>query len=120
MLKILVVDDDPRVHRSLSALFEGHEVVTCDTVKDAKYTIVMNSIAPFDVIVSDERIPGEKGHTLINWCIQSAIDSKLVMLTAVPIDKEFRDKIREPEKVFFVSKPWDPQKLLDIVVGEDD
>ena len=117
MLKILIVDDDPRVHRSLSALLEEHEVITCDTVKDAKYTIIMNSIAPFDVVICDERIPGDKGHTLINWCIQNSIESRLIMLTAVPIGQEFRGKVKEPEKVSFVSKPWDPDKILSIVVG---
>jgi len=117
MLKILLIEDDPRVHRSLKALFEGHNVINCETVKDAKYTIIMNSIAPYDAIICEENIPGEKGHTLINWCVENSIQSKLIMLSAVPMGDEFREKLVDPEKVTFVAKPWDPEKLIDVVVG---
>jgi len=115
MQKILLVEDDSRVYRALDALFEGDKLINCETVKDAKYTIIMNSIAPFDAIICEENIPGEKGHTLINWCIENAIESKLVMLTAVPTGNEFQEKIVDKDKVSFIPKPWDPEKLVSII-----
>ena len=117
MLKILVVDDDIRVQRSLTALLEGHEVICRSSVKDAKYALVMNMVEPFDVIICDEAMPVEKGHTLINWCHENPIDSKLIMLTAVENDQEMLSKIKYIEDVSILNKPWDSKELLNLVTG---
>ncbi len=116
-MKILIIDDEPRVLRALSVLLEDHDVITCETVKDAKYMILMNSIQPFDVIICDERMPVDRGHELMSWCNQNSIESKLIMLTSVPIDGDLKSKIKDYEKIVFMSKPWNPRKFVNEVIS---
>ena len=106
MSKILLVDDEPKVLRALTAaLEEKHEVYVSETGVEAKSAI--NDSGPFDAIISDELMPGVKGHELLNWCQRKTPQSKLMMLTGLPVTEELKQKIDNVGNISIFTKPWD-------------
>lgn len=108
--RILLVDDEPKVLRALNAALDiEFEVHTSDSAVNAK-TLIKNE-GPFDVIVSDQVMPGVKGHEFLNWCAKNAPKSKRMMLTGLPISDELRLDLVDVEKVEIFSKPWNIETI---------
>ena len=106
MSRVLLVDDEPKVLRALTAaLEEEHEVFVSETGVEAKSAI--SESGPFDAIISDELMPGVKGHELLNWCRHNSPQSKLMMLTGLPVTDELKQKIGHAEEISIFTKPWD-------------
>ncbi len=105
MSKILLVDDEPKVLRALCAALElDHEVHVSESVTKAQKAILESG--PFDAVISDEIMPGTKGHELLNWCRVNSPTSKRMMLTGLPITEEFKDEIEDIDSVSVFKKPW--------------
>jgi len=110
MSKILLVDDEPKVLRALYAALElDHEVHLSGSVTEAQKAILGSG--PFDAVISDEIMPGTKGHELLNWCRANSPTSKRMMLTGLPITEEFKNEIEDIDSVSIFKKPW---KIADI------
>ena len=62
-LRVLVVDDEPTVRNLIQDLLtaDGHEV---ETLADGRQVLARVATAPFDVIVTDMRMPAMSGRTL--------------------------------------------------------
>ncbi len=111
MGKILLVDDEPKVLRALTAALEDdYEVCVSESGSDAKSMISSGEV--FDVIITDELMPDVKGHDLLNWCGQHAPDSKLMMLTGLPVTEELKQQLHDVQAVTIVTKPWDLEQLI--------
>ena len=63
MSHILIVEDEPVIRGALRKLLERHDhsVTEADSVEQARD----NNLNQFDLIISDLRLPGEPGTTLI-------------------------------------------------------
>lgn len=110
MCRILLVDDEPRVLRSLSAALElDHEIVATASGEEAMS--LASQSGPFDAIISDELMPGTKGHELLNWCRENTPQSKLVLLTGLPVTPELKQEFHSESEVSFLSKPWNINEL---------
>lgn len=114
MAKILLVDDEPKVLRALTAALElDHDVYSAQSGAEAKNSIKKEG--PFDAILSDELMPGLKGHELLNWCRKNTPDSKRIMLTGLPITPELKAKFQDIEQVSIFSKPWDIGRIENLL-----
>jgi len=110
MSKILLVDDEPRVLRSLTAALElDHDIITSESADQAIEAI--QTKGPFDAIISDQLMPGQKGHEFLNWCQTNTPSSKRFMLTALPISSELKRQFTAHNDVTIFTKPWN---LLDL------
>ncbi len=80
-LRILLVDDDPAVRRSLSETLseEGHEVRTSENAEEALSQVA--EYAP-DLILSDIRMPGLSGIELLERVKQQAPSVDVILMTA--------------------------------------
>ena len=60
MFKILVVDDDPNVNKSICTFLNrnGYQAAGCTNVNDALYKMYDE---PFDLVISDIMMPGTDG-----------------------------------------------------------
>jgi DNA-binding NtrC family response regulator len=80
-LRLLLVDDDPAIRRSLSETLseEGHEVRASESADDALSRLAED--AP-DLILSDIRMPGTDGVELLQRVKQRAPSVDVILMTA--------------------------------------
>jgi DNA-binding NarL/FixJ family response regulator len=110
MRRILFVDDEPRILDGLSRMLRGlrneWEMVFAQGGCEA-----LNSCAsaPFDVVVSDARMPGMDGSELLKEIIRLYPDTVRIILSG----QCSRDSVLKSVAVAhqFLSKPCDPRSL---------
>lgn len=78
---ILIVDDEKNYPRILSAVLEeeGYETLTCHSGEDA-LTLLEN--ADVDLVLTDMRMPGMDGITLLQAIREKGADLPVIMMTA--------------------------------------
>jgi two-component system response regulator TctD len=111
-MKILVVEDDPPLRRSLTASLEseGHEAVCAETGEIA-LTLALAHGADFDAVVLDIGLPDIDGFEILGRLRREGLPTPIVMLTA-------RDAVRDRIAGLdmgaddYVLKPFDPFELV--------
>ena len=80
-MKILIVDDEPNIRRTLRAALEaaGHAVGEAETVEDALRTVDRET---FDVALVDLRIGRDSGLDLLDRIVEQAPRTAVVIITA--------------------------------------
>lgn len=111
-MKILVVEDDPPLRRSLTATLEseGH-VAICAETGEAALALAMSPGADFDAVVLDIGLPDIDGFEILGRLRREGLATPIVMLTA-------RDAVRDRIAGLdmgaddYVLKPFDPFELV--------
>lgn len=115
MPRVLVVDDDPQVLRLLRVNFEleGYEVMSATNGEEALELVRGDSP---DVVVCDVMMPGIDGLEVVR---RLRADPATVTLPLVVVSaKAQRSDVRQGLKLgadAYVTKPFDPAELLDVV-----
>ncbi|HET9909095.1 MAG TPA: response regulator [Anaerolineales bacterium] len=82
--RILVVDDDPKVlfmlRESLEKLGNGYGIATA---ADGQQALVKAQNQPFDLIISDVKMPGIDGIQLVEMIRSLNIETMLIWITAL-------------------------------------
>lgn len=85
-MKILVCEDEQpwRQIIELTLTPRGHEVVLTENVAEAvvAFETSRTGDAPFDLIISDVRVPGPSGYSLAGYVRGAGYKGRLAMLTA--------------------------------------
>lgn len=111
--KVLCVDDEPGLLRSLRWLLRGqYEVALAGSGADA---LALLSAENFDVVISDQRMPGMTGTELLARARQVSPRSIRLLLTGYSDFNAVLSSVNDSEVFRFISKPWDNQKLLETV-----
>ncbi len=78
--RVLVVDDDPLVRKSLAGLLdlEGHQVEVSDSVDSARGLLGSSS---FHLVFADVKMPGADGFELLDFVRESYPQTSVVMMT---------------------------------------
>ncbi len=106
---VLCVDDDPAVLRSLHRLFRGEPVEILSTLKPELALRWMGE-HDVDVLLTDQRMPGMSGTSLVEETRRRSPRTSCVLLTAYPHDvTENANALQETDGL--VSKPWDGTML---------
>ena len=110
---VLVVDDDSDVRRMLSSVLEdeGYSVEAVDNGRDAIKTCER---LPFDVALLDINLPDVKGTELLHELKRIQPRMVKIIITGEP-SVENAVKALYEKADGFITKPFDPQKLLDTV-----
>ncbi len=113
--KILVIDDEEIIIKSLSRLLEknGYEVFVAKNGQDA---IVMTEEEAFDLILADIRMPGMNGVEVV----QSIYEKLQKNLKKIPVifitgyaDEEIKQKAEAFKPIAYIYKPFDIAELVD-------
>lgn len=113
-LRVLLVDDEENILRSLKRVLrrEPYEVVTAET-GDAAIEVLENERV--DLIISDARMPGMDGPTLLSnarrrwpWIIR-------ILLTGFADMNSTIKAINDGQIYQYISKPWDDDELRTII-----
>ena len=108
--RVLIVDDEPRVLRSLKAALKSkYDISVAASVDEAKELFEDNSF--FNVIISDERMPDVSGCQFFQWVKDNHPESTRIMLTATDIE-QLKKNSASLDIFQYLSKPWDV-KVID-------
>jgi len=113
--RILIVDDEEPIRRSLARLLEGAGYA-CATASDAAEARQLLTTKRFDLMLCDVTMPGESGFSLLAHASEAHPDLAVIMVTAVdtPI-------AAEPAARYgaygYVVKPFNTNVILINIVG---
>ncbi|EKF75343.1 nitrogen regulation protein NR(I) [Alcanivorax hongdengensis A-11-3] len=105
MSHILIVEDEPVIRGALRKLLErnDHSVMEAGSVEQARE----QGLNQFDLIISDLRLPGEPGTTLID----SAGATPVLIMTSYASLRSAVDAMRQGA-VDYIPKPFDHDEML--------
>ncbi len=111
-LRILVVDDDPGILRTLSEILAA-DGCSVETASDGRDALAKVEKLPIDVVVSDVVMPNMDGYELYTSLHRSHPEIPVLMMTAFTYDKDHiikRSRVQGLRTVIF-KKPVDPARL---------
>lgn len=114
--RILLVDDEPAILRSLQRLLRrrGYETLTAESGVAA---LAMLETASVDVIVSDMRMPNMNGAEFLARARSLYPDVIRILLTGYS-DMECTIKAINDGGIYgYLSKPWDGDQLLNLIAS---
>jgi diguanylate cyclase (GGDEF)-like protein/PAS domain S-box-containing protein len=109
-VRILVVDDEPRLRRSLSLLLEAadREIDECGTGSEAMTAL---SLQHYDLLLLDLRLPDMTGLDLMDWLGARLPSMTVVVVSADDVIDSAIGALRRGA-YDFVRKPYQPEELL--------
>lgn len=110
---ILAVDDEPANLRMLERLF--HREYKVLTAASGEQALDLLRDADVSLIITDQRMPGMSGTDLLRLSMASHPDAVKIILTGYTDIDALIDAINTSRVHKFVSKPWDPLALKEIV-----
>ena len=112
--RILFVDDERAILRSLYRLFNGrdYEVYMAESGKEALEFLESNEV---DLVVSDMRMPTMNGHQLLLRVKEKYPDTMRLILSGYAQEQELFRSLLDGSSKMYLLKPWDNQMLLQIV-----
>ncbi|WP_342982348.1 response regulator [Ruminococcus sp. 2227st1_E6_2227SCRN_220401] len=113
MLRILVVDDEPKVRRGVSGLIrmypEKYEMIGCCACAKEAIEILGKSVP--DVILTDIRMPDQDGLELIDYLKHRYQNLDFIILSGYD-DFEYARKALQFQVYDFLLKPLKPEELF--------
>ncbi|HEX8949800.1 MAG TPA: HD domain-containing phosphohydrolase [Dissulfurispiraceae bacterium] len=115
-VKVLFVDDEEGILRSLKRLFidEDLEILTAMSGKEGLNLLKDNGIA---VIVSDQKMPEMSGAEFLEKSRKISPDSVRIVLTGYADINAAMDAINKGGAYRYITKPWDDNDLLITVLN---
>jgi DNA-binding response OmpR family regulator len=113
---VLIVDDEQLLVRTLSTVLResGYRIATAGSAEEAERRAFADP--PFDLIVLDNRLPGESGIEMIGRLRERAVSSKVILMTAYETP-DVKSEAKRLKVDRYVRKPFDLAVLVDEVVG---
>lgn len=111
--RVLCVDDEPSVLRSLNWLLRSRFDVSSAT--DARVGLELIRNSEFDVVISDQRMPGMTGTEFLEQVKKASPNTMRLLLTGYSEYQDVLRSVNESEVFRFINKPWDNQHLIDTV-----
>ena len=106
--KLLILDDESLILKSLENLFEDdYEVYTASDAAEALRLAEDNDIA---VILCDERMPGVPGHEFLRQ-VREISSAARVMMSGYADIPALTDAVNSGQIFSYIAKPWEPVKL---------
>jgi DNA-binding response OmpR family regulator len=113
---VLIVDDEQLLVRTLSNVLResGYRITTAGSAEEAERRAFADPA--FDLIVLDNRLPGESGIEMIRRLREQDVSSKVILMTAYETP-DVRAEAKRLKVDRYVRKPFDLTMLVDEVVG---
>ncbi|MFA7403562.1 MAG: response regulator [Pelobacteraceae bacterium] len=111
-IRILFVDDERNVLRSLERLFleEEYEIFTAGSGQEGLDTLEQSG--PFQLIVSDYRMPTMNGVDFLREVCRRWPDTERIILSGYADSAAIVAAINEGQIYKFIAKPWNDDDLL--------
>jgi two-component system probable response regulator PhcQ len=110
-VEILIVDDEPQAVKYFKKAFGTKYDVLTATSADEAEAIVLSGNHNIGLVITDQRMPGRSGVSLLNR-IRSERPDIIRMLTTAYADLDSAiDAVNKGEILRYISKPWDLRVL---------
>ncbi len=113
--RLLFVDDDPGVLAAVSRFFRRYRFEVRTALDGAAGLFEVQENGPFQVVVSDYRMPGMTGELFLARVAELAPDSRRMILSAYADSDLLLAAINAGQVHRYLTKPWDSQELLTII-----
>ena len=111
--KILAVDDEPLIGETIASALEApHRKIT--VAANGEQALSMAAKPPFDLVITDHRMPRSGGLELVRKLRQRKYRGKIVVLSA-HLSPQNIGTYEDLEIDEVLSKPFDLDELCDIV-----
>lgn len=111
--RVLCVDDEPCVLRSLDNLLRNRFDVA--SASDAREGLELVRNVDFDVVISDQRMPGMSGTEFLERVKETSPHTMRLMLTGYTDYTDVLRSVNDSEVFRFINKPWNSQHLINTV-----
>jgi two-component system NtrC family sensor kinase len=110
-IRILLVDDEKNVLRSLERTFldEEYEILKASSGIDG--LSILESVSPVQVVISDYRMPEMNGVDFLREVCKKWPDTVRIVLSGYADTVSIVSAINEGEIYKFISKPWNDDEL---------
>ncbi|WP_077529639.1 response regulator [Vreelandella utahensis] len=108
---IALIDDEPEILNALVRLFRHRDWITL-TCTDARTAHADLRHHQLDLVISDYRMPGIDGVTLLNQFKQSHPDALRIVLSGQADLEGVVNAVNDSEVYRFILKPWSNEDLL--------
>lgn len=116
MNKSILVVDDTRSMRKMVAAVLATAGYTVSEAGDGIEALELAKARRFDLVVTDHNMPRMDGVTLVRELRQLALyDPVALIVLSTEVDPVLKQKGREAGATGWMAKPFDPQRMLDIV-----
>ncbi|AXI02533.1 response regulator [Aquirhabdus parva] len=111
--KILLVDDEERILRSLSMLLRTQYQIFATS--DGHEALRILGQEKIHVIISDQRMPIMTGTELLSKAKEIAPDTIRILLTGYSDADAALDALNDGEIFRYINKPWGPKELRETI-----
>lgn len=111
--RVLIVDDDPHMHRIVKILLEK-EHLTLDFARNGRIALHRIEQNRYDLIISDIQMPELDGLCLIKKIKEKNTDIPVVLISAYGLE-QMTVKAKEAGAVDVLFKPFDRVKLISVI-----
>ena len=111
--KILVADDDPQMQLAIQAGLSrsGYDLTIVGDGKSAAETLERDT---FDLVITDQRMPGLTGQELLAWMQRKELPTPVIMITAYGTITQAVEAMQQGA-ADFISKPFSAEELERVV-----
>jgi diguanylate cyclase len=110
---LLVVDDEPYILPTLSALLAGSfDVITADSAEAAQQVFAGRDV---DLILTDQRMPRMTGIQLLEWVRDHSPKTVRLLMTGYAELEDAVEAINRGQVYYYLLKPWRTEELQQIL-----
>lgn len=111
--RVLLVDDEENILRSIGRLLIEEEEITVETALSGEAGLEkLRGLSDVAVILSDQRMPGMSGAEFLERAREIAPDAVRMILTGYADINSTMDAINRGGASRYITKPWDDAMLL--------
>ncbi|MHC2068254.1 response regulator [Bremerella sp. T1] len=110
---ILLVDDEPDILHSLIGLLRRQ--FTVHTATSGEEALQIMAEHPIAVLMTDQRMPEMTGAELASHCCRRFPKTTRILFTGYADIKSVIEAINTGGLYRYVTKPWDPDELIDLL-----
>lgn len=110
-VEILIVDDEPQAVKYFKKAFGTKYDVLTATSADEAESLILSGNHNIGLVISDQRMPGRSGVSLLNRIRNERPDIIRMLTTAYADLDSAIDAVNKGEVLRYISKPWDLRVL---------
>lgn len=110
-VEILIVDDEPQAVKYFKKAFGAKYDVLTATSADEAESLILSGNHNIGLVISDQRMPGRSGVSLLNRIRNERPDIIRMLTTAYADLDSAIDAVNKGEILRYISKPWDLRVL---------
>jgi response regulator RpfG family c-di-GMP phosphodiesterase len=114
---VLYVDDEPALCRAFSRIFHDRRDLDVVAVVSAEEALELLEREPFDVVVSDLRMPGMSGLELLATARSRAPEARRLLVSGYADFESALDAINDVGIDRLLTKPWENDEVRGAVDG---